>query len=75
MPTQLVIQLIAQVGIPLTQQLIALWEQGGTISAAQFQSLIAQTNVSARQVLTNQLNQAGIALTDPQAVKLLALVP
>lgn len=75
MPTALVIQLIAQVGIPLTQQLIALWEQGGTVSSAQFAALTAAASKTARQVLTEQLTTAGIALTDPQAVKLLALVP
>lgn len=75
MPTALVIQLIAQVGIPLTQQLIALWEKGGTVSSEQFAQLISSASVSARQVLITQLNAAGIALTDPHAVALLALVP
>jgi hypothetical protein len=75
MPVALVVQLVAQVGIPLTQQLIALWEKGGTVSAAQFAELTAQASVTARQVLTAQLNAAGIALTDPKSTALLALVP
>jgi hypothetical protein len=75
MPVSVLIPLIAQVGLPLAQQLIALWEQGGNVTAVQFQTLIGQTTVSARQVLINQLTAAGIALTDPHAVSLLALVP
>lgn len=72
MPTALIVQLIIQVGLPLTQQLIAKWESGSTISAAEFATLIAATQVTAKQVLTNQLTAAGIALTDPHAVALLA---
>lgn len=68
-------QLIIQVGLPLALQLIQLWEQGGTVTAAQLQALTASASVSARQVLINQLNAAGVALTDPHAIALLALVP
>lgn len=75
MPVTLIVQLVAQVGLPLAQQLIALWEKGGTISAADFAALTAQTQVTARQVLLNQLAAAAIPATDPRAVQLLALVP
>lgn len=75
MPITILVPLITQVGIPLAMQLVALWEQGGNVTAAQFQALIAATTVSARQVLINQLTAAGVALTDPHAVALLALVP
>jgi hypothetical protein len=73
MPVSLLIPLITQVGIPLASQLIALWEKGGTVSSAEFSALIGQTSVSAKQVLINQLNAAGISLTDPHAVSLLAI--
>jgi len=75
MPVSLLVPLIAQVGIPLATQLIALWEKGGTVSSEQFAALIGQTQVSAKQVMQNQLVAAGIPLTDPHAVALLALVP
>ena len=75
MPVTLLIPLITQVGLPLAQQLIALWEKGGSISAAEFQALIAATQIPARQVLINQLTAANIPLTDPKAVTLLSLVP
>ena len=75
MPVSVLIPLIAQVGVPLAQQLIGLWEAGGSVTSAQFATLIGQTQVSARQVLTNQLQAAGVALTDPHAVALLAQVP
>lgn len=75
MPAALVIQLIAQVGIPLTQQLIALWEKGGVVSSADFAALIAQTGITARQILLNQLKAANVDPASPQGVALLALVP
>jgi hypothetical protein len=75
MPIELLVPLISQVGIPLATQLITLWEKGGNVSSAQFNALMAQTQVSARQILINQLNAAGVPLTDPHAVALLALVP
>lgn len=74
MPVSLLVPLVTQVGIPLATQLIALWEAKGTISSAQWASLIAATQVSAKQQMENQLTAAGIALTDPHAVSLMALV-
>lgn len=75
MPAALIIQLIVQVGLPLTQQLIALWEKGGTVSSADFTALIATTGVTARQVLLNQLKLANVDPSSPQGIALLALVP
>jgi hypothetical protein len=74
MPISLLVPLIAQVGIPVTQQLIAVWEAKGSVTSAQFAALIGSAQISAKQVLENQLTTAGIALTDPHAVALLALV-
>lgn len=75
MPAQLVVQLVAQVGIPLTAQLISLWEQGGTVSKAQFDALVASASVTARQQVINCLNTLGVPLTDPKAVAILTQVP
>lgn len=74
MPIELLVPLVTQVGIPLATQLIALWESKGVVTAAQWASLIASTQVSAKQQMQNQLTAAGISLTDPHAVALLALV-
>lgn len=73
MPITLLVPLITQVGIPLATQLISLWEKGGNVTAEQFAALIAQTQVSARTVMEQQLAKAGIAIDSPQGVAMLAL--
>lgn len=73
MPITLLVPLITQVGIPLATQLISLWEKGGNVTAEQFASLIAQTQVSARTVMEQQLTKAGITIDSPQGVAMLAL--
>lgn len=75
MPAALIVQLIIQVGLPLTQELIAIWEKGGTVSSADFSALIAKTGTTARQVMLNQLKAANVDPASPQALALLAQVP
>jgi hypothetical protein len=59
----LIAQLIAQVGLPLAQQLIALYHAGNEpITADKWQSLAALSNYSSADSLQN----AGIRITDGQ---------
>jgi hypothetical protein len=74
MPITLLVPLITQVGIPFASQLLALWEKGGVVSSADFQTMISATQVSAKQVVTNALTAAGIAPTDPQYIRILSMV-
>lgn len=75
MPITILVPLITQVGIPLATQLIALWEANANVTSAQWAALIAQTQVSARQVMLNQLKAANIDPASAQGAALLALVP
>jgi hypothetical protein len=70
----ILIPLIAQYGLPLVQQLVQKWESGAAPTAADFTVLLAASQQTAKSQMTAQLTAAGIPLTDPHAVALLALV-
>ncbi len=65
MPIATVIALIAQVGLPLAQQLIAMWEGGKTtVSAADIQVLIDY----GKHTSAASLAAAGIKIVDGKVV-------
>ena len=77
MPASLIISLIATYGpaaITLVDSLISKMETSGTVTAAEWATLSASLKLTAADHMTAQLNAAGIPLTDPHAVALLALV-
>jgi len=59
--------------ISLVEGLFEKWTSGTPPTQADFDALRAAAGRSARDRLILQLNAAGIALTDPVAVKLLAM--
>lgn len=76
MPWSAILNIVLQ-GLPqdvaLVEGLFQKWESGTAPTAADFAALRAAATRTARDRLILQLNAAGIALTDPLAVKLLAL--
>ncbi len=66
--------LIIQYGLPFAESLFTKLTAGTNPTAADFTELrtLAQTN--AKAIMTAQLQAAGIALTDPKAIALLAQV-
>lgn len=68
------IQIIAQYGIPLAESLFQKWTTGSPPTQADFDQLKLLAQQTAKDRLIAQLNAAGIPLTDPKAVALLALV-
>jgi hypothetical protein len=76
MPAALIVQLITTFGpgaVQLITGLIQQWETQGTVTAAQWATLTASLNTNANAQMQAQLTAAGIPLTDPHAVALLAL--
>lgn len=74
MTWELIAQLIVQVGWPLAQEIIAKVESGAAWTPQDWAALLALAQRSASDRMSAQLTAAGIALTDPHAVALLALV-
>ncbi len=71
----LLIPLIVQYGLPLAESLWQKWSTGTAPTQAdwdQLKALAAQTPLTQ---MTDALTRAGIPLTDPHAVALLALIP
>lgn len=66
--------IIAQYGIPVAMTIFQKWASGAVPTQADFDDLIRQANQKAADILKTQLTLAGIPLTDPHAVALLALV-
>lgn len=76
MPAALIAQLIIALGpsaIGLIDTLIAKWSANGTVSADEWATLSASLKLSANDHMKAQLTAAGIDLTSPNAVALLAL--
>ena len=76
MPIQLIIQLLATFGPPAVSAIdavISKWQANGPVSPEEWATLSAMLKLSAQDHMKNQLAAAGIALTDPAAVALLAL--
>lgn len=67
------IPIIASEGIPVAEKLFQYWSQGTPPTQAQFDELKALTQQTATDRMKAQLSVAGIPLTDPKAVALLAL--
>jgi hypothetical protein len=76
MSAALIASLIAQFGpegITLVTQLIALIESNGTVSSAQWQSLISNISASTAETeMAKELAAAGIAPTDPRYIALIS---
>jgi hypothetical protein len=70
----MIAQLIVQVGWPMAQTIIAKIESGAAVTGADLAELLGMAKQSATDRMSAQLTAAGIALTDPHAVALLALV-
>ncbi len=69
---QVLIPIIAQEGLPLAEKLFQLWSTGAVPTQADFDNLRALASQKASDRLKAQLAAAGIPLTDPSAVALLA---
>jgi hypothetical protein len=67
------IPIIAEYGIPLAESLFKKWSTGTPPIQADFDELRALANQNATDHIKAQLAKAGIPLTDPKAVALLAL--
>lgn len=77
MPVAAIITLLTTYGpsaIALIDSLISKWETNGTVTAAEWATLSASLKLTAADHMTAQLTAAGIPLTDPRAIALLALV-
>ena len=76
MSAALIAQLIAAFGpsaINLVTQLIALIESNGTVTSAQWATLISGISASTAETeMAKQLKAAGIAPTDPRYIALIA---
>jgi hypothetical protein len=59
--------------IALIESLFAKWSSGTPPTQADFDAMRAAASRTARDRLTLQLNAAGVLLTDPVAIKLLAM--
>ena len=76
MPPIIIAQLIAQLGPPaitLIDGLITKWQNNGVVTPEEWAALSASLKLSASDQMAKQLTAAGIPLTDPHAVALLAL--
>jgi hypothetical protein len=76
-PVALILQLLTTFGpsaIALIDTLIAKANASGTVTPEEWASLSASLKLNAADHMTAQLTAAGIPLTDPHAVALLALV-
>ena len=76
MPVNIIIQLLAQFGPPavtVIDGLITKWQNNGVVTADEWAALSLLLKQSAADHMTSQLVKAGIPLTDPHAVALLAL--
>jgi hypothetical protein len=67
------IPLIAQYGLPLAEQLFQKWTSGTPPTQADFDALRVLAQQTANDRMKATLAAAGIPLTDPHAVALLAL--
>lgn len=74
MPWPVLIQLIAQYGIPLAENLFQKWSSGKAPTQADFDELRALAAQTALDRLKLQLTAKGIALDSDQAKTLIALV-
>ncbi len=75
MPIELLIPLLTQVGIPLTTQLIALWEKKTTVTSEQWLALLktVQDNTPTTQML-NALRALGVDPDSEKGKNFLAMV-
>jgi hypothetical protein len=76
MPISLIIQLLSTFGpsaVNLITTLIAKWETNGTVSSAEWTTLIASINQNAKALMAAQLKAAGIDPASPQGQAMLAL--
>ena len=67
------IPIIAQYGIPLAENLFQKWTSGNPPTQADFDELRALAAQTAEDHMKAAITRAGISLTDPKAVALLAL--
>lgn len=73
MPWTVFIPLLIQYGFPLAEELFQKWTSGGNVTVQDLTDLRAKLQVTAADVMKQRLAAAGIPLTDPHAVALLAL--
>lgn len=73
MTWEALIPIIAQYGVPLAESLFKKWASGSVPTQADFDELRGLASQSAKDRMAAQLTAAGIPLTDPHAVALLAL--
>jgi uncharacterized membrane protein YebE (DUF533 family) len=76
MPVSLIISLLTTFGpsaVQLITALIAKWETDGSVTAAEWATLVASLNQSAKDRMTAKLISAGIDPTSPQGIAMLAL--
>ena len=76
MSAALIAQLLVTFGpsaIQLIDTLIVKIEQGGTVSAAEWQAMTAQARVSAKDVLLQRITAAGLDPADPKVAALVAM--
>lgn len=69
-----IISLIVQYGLPVAEALFQKWTTGAVPTQADFDTLNAMAAQNAISILKAQLTAAGITLTDPKALALLALL-
>ena len=76
MPVSLIISLLTTFGpsaVQLITALIAKWDTDGSVTAAEWATLVASLNQSAKDRMTAKLIAAGIDPTSPQGIAMLAL--
>lgn len=70
----MLIQLIAQYGLPLALKLADKWNSKDVVTSEEIAELTALANNTARSQLIESLQRNGIALDSPQAIALLSMV-
>ena len=68
------IPLIAQYGIPLAESLWQKWSSKSDPTQADWDELKAMASQSAKDAAKQAITNAGLSLTDPKAVAILALI-
>lgn len=72
---EVLLPVILQYGLPFAEQLWQNAQSSAAPTQAQWDALKALANQTAQTQLMDALKRAGIPLTDPKAVELLAVVP
>jgi hypothetical protein len=73
MPISLIIQLIAQEGLPVAEKLWNLWQSKATVTQADWDTLKLLSAQNAKSQLAAAVQRAGLDFSDPRLADLLKM--